>query len=100
MEITNSLDWQKVRSELEVSMRTGILTNNAPNSITQLNNMNDAKRMLTNIGNRVKILSEHEITARRDHTAYSQKVVSATLVTINAEIHDLEQWIFMLTLMK
>jgi len=100
MEITNSLDWQKVRDELEASMRTGILTNNAPNSILQLNNMYDAKKMLTNIGNRVKMLSEHEITARREHTTYSQKVVTTTVATINAEIHDLEQWIFMLTLMK
>ena len=100
MEITNSLDWQKVRDELEASMRTGILTNNAPNSILQLNNMYDAKKMLTNIGNRVKILSEHEIIARREHTTHSQKVVTTTVATINAEIHDLEQWIFMLTLMK
>jgi len=84
MEIQNSLDWQKVSSDLSSQM-----------AIAGYNP--DLHRMLTNITKMVSELSSLEVEARRSKsTLKTQKKVD----DINKAIDHLEKLILMATLMR
>jgi formylmethanofuran dehydrogenase subunit E-like metal-binding protein len=84
MEIQNSLDWQKVNSDLSSQL-----------SVVGYNP--DLHRMLSNINKMVSELSSLEVEARRKKSTH---MTQEKVDTINKAINHLEKLILMATLMR
>jgi hypothetical protein len=80
--ITNSLDWPKVRAELE-------------SKISQLDYSPDIRKMLKNIDSMITDLSKIEVEARRTRRDNHAK---AQLEKINLAVDTVEKWIVMAVL--
>lgn len=84
MQITSSLDWQNVHSQLRTQVKS--LPYNP-----------DLRRMLNNISNMVSELSKLEVETRRTQkSSYTEKYVNE----INKAIDHLEKLLLMAELMK
>jgi hypothetical protein len=80
--IKNSLDWPKVRVELE-------------SKISQLDYSPDIRKMLKNIDTMITELSKIEVEARRTKR---DTVVKAQLDKINEAVDTVEKWVIMAVL--
>jgi hypothetical protein len=86
MEIANSLQWSKVEIELWAQA----------NKIKP-QFLRDFRQVMSNIARMNTELSKRELEARRSHSG-SLRRVNEQLEKINAEIYNVEQWLFMLLL--
>ena len=84
MEIQNSLDWQKINSDLSSQLST-------------IGYNPDLQKMLSNITKMVSELSNLEVEARRKK---STLVTQEKVARINQAINHLEKLILMATLMR
>ena len=86
MEIANSLEWSKVETTLWSQANK-----------VQPKYLSDFRRVVSNITRMNTQLSKLELEARRSASG-SKRKVNEQLEKINVEIHNLEQWLFMLML--
>ena len=84
MQIENSLDWQKVGTELQ-------------SQISQMGFNPDLNKMFVNIGLMVTELSKLEVEARRSR---STRVTNEKVTEINKAIDHLEKLLLMAMLMR
>jgi hypothetical protein len=84
MEIQNSLDWQKVNSDLSTQL-------------AKVGYNPDLQKMLSNITKMVSELSNLEVEARRSKSSLRTQV---KIDDINRAINHLEKLILMATLMR
>ena len=84
MEIQNSLDWQKINSDLS-------------SQLAKVGYNPDLQKMLTNITKMVSELSNLEVEARRSKSSLRTDV---KVTDINKAINHLEKLILMATLMR